>query len=58
MARIRPRGEELEDDEDDGDDDEDDVKVEGLVSALSGTCTALTFTVGTKQDTAATPHAT
>ena len=35
-----------------GDDDEDDAKVEGLVSGLpSGTCPALTFTVGTKQVT-------
>ena len=45
---------ELEDDEDDGDDDDDeeDAKVEGLVSGLpSGTCPALTFTVGTKQVT-------
>lgn len=43
---------ELEDDEDDGDDDEEDAKVEGLVSGLpSGTCPALTFTVGTKQVT-------
>ena len=35
-----------------GDDDEEDAKVEGLVSGLpSGTCPALTFTVGTKQVT-------
>jgi hypothetical protein len=38
--------------EDEGDDDEEDAKVEGLVSGLpSGTCPALTFTVGTKQVT-------
>jgi hypothetical protein len=41
-----------DDDEEDGDDDEKDAKVEGLVSGLpSGTCPALTFTVGTKQVT-------
>jgi len=40
-------------DDDEGDDDDDDgAKVEGLVSGLpSGTCPALTFTVGTRQVT-------
>jgi len=38
--------------EGEGDDDEEDAKVEGLVSGLpSGTCPALTFTVGTRQVT-------
>ena len=38
--------------EDEADDDEDDAKAEGLVSGLpSGSCPALTFTVGTKQVT-------
>jgi len=41
--------------EDEDDEDENDAKVEGLVSGLpSGTCPALTFTVGTKQVTTST----
>lgn len=41
-------------DDDEDDDDEDDDKVEGAVSALSGTCPSITFTVGTTKVTTST----
>lgn len=44
-SETRRRG---DDDEDDDEDRDEATEVEGTVSALSGTCPALTFTVGTR----------
>ena len=48
-ARIESETRRQGDDDDDDDEDRDEAnEVKGMVSALSGTCPALTFTVGTR----------